>query len=1150
MDDVHVQQALNQLGMTIDELMDMHHEYGTDFSDHTHDDVELVVGDALPEGDGHDDHTHKVRRRTQDTVSTDMAPEMAGMTDDMADMTDTADADHDMTDTSVVFIDGHEHNLSIAMPVPSLTAPGWYWMPIAPPVGREGRSDASLCVTISVGYMVIIFMSGLGIISLLWGAVSGALRRWWTAARLKKSDKTGPRRAPPVVEVAPAPTSFKDEALNPTAPSIPFTRVRTLRVAQWIVASQFAIVMLMRVITRSLMGSRVTYVVTALTPSLIITGSPSYLIMGPETHQPMLPTTEAIGLGIISSFFIIPLTDPLWPDWGALILASAAISAGCVALGAARFVAEEEQLASDYAREAGAAAAPPIAVLDTNERLTVELAGSSSRRAMWVGSLCVAAVISQIIIISAVIFHRPQWMFADLAALITGKRSAENRRSQGQRARDAMVHDRRRQSQDATQLGTGRVRRLSLATPRLSLFNRNSIEPGGETSSGRSFVGTGNAVRMGPSQRMSYTGPRHVNHSTRTSMPKNVGTVNTSFNQFIDAQARISGSQPVAESMIAVAQEKAFLAAVDGSTNVAKREWSYTTAAGTARVVAGVAATSIAASSPEYQQAPVIPRSTRFDAWCNRVYRDALFVVISSDSKRRALMSHAFLIIATLALPIVSLNYSYRGVVGHVTNGTDSEMIVVMTVLSLAVLSAIKVLAEGQARTVASLFENSVTSDVVAALVSRAIAKDENPAQRRRVGGRGPSSTILRPKASWTKSARDLKACEGSSRGRFRFSSWLSRLTTLSSWTDSQRSVHSSGRGGSGRVENERDMMRSIRRLASPHGMASDGHGCDVSERGDRVPVWHAVIQAPAPALPYLTMSPLVSVIFSDIVGFSEMERQVEPDAMLAMLHSFFTKLDTILDRRAFKYQTIGDAYVVVTGFPVADTGHALTALRAAQTMHLVASTIEAPNPGKGKAGVSSAGGAGSAGGPGGPGGGGAARRPSATGPASGPGGPAAESRSDDSGDGNEQQMGPACAVPRGASSSSSDSGEDDDQIGPACSFNPGAGPAGLAVAAKPDDAMDAPNRPPRLRIGIHSGPVASSTLGIKRNTMIMIGDTFNVSSRMEKACRPGHIRMTSQTFSALPPDLHRHFNAETLTVKGKGLMDTYTVNAFAMPAV
>ena len=59
-----------------------------------------------------------------------------------------------------------------------------------------------------------------------------------------------------------------------------------------------------------------------------------------------------------------------------------------------------------------------------------------------------------------------------------------------------------------------------------------------------------------------------------------------------------------------------------------------------------------------------------------------------------------------------------------------------------------------------------------------------------------------------------------------------------------------------------------------------------------------------------------VTVIFSDIVGFTNMCSGCPPPEVFAMLHEYFNKLDLMVSSCGIlKYQTVGDAYVAVSNY-------------------------------------------------------------------------------------------------------------------------------------------------------------------------------------------------------------------------------------------
>jgi class 3 adenylate cyclase len=69
---------------------------------------------------------------------------------------------------------------------------------------------------------------------------------------------------------------------------------------------------------------------------------------------------------------------------------------------------------------------------------------------------------------------------------------------------------------------------------------------------------------------------------------------------------------------------------------------------------------------------------------------------------------------------------------------------------------------------------------------------------------------------------------------------------------------------------------------------------------------------------------PSVSVLFADIVGFTEMSRGVPPITILRMLDDLFGAFDQkALELGVEKIKTIGDSYMAVCGLPHANPAHA-----------------------------------------------------------------------------------------------------------------------------------------------------------------------------------------------------------------------------------
>ncbi|MGC1197084.1 MAG: adenylate/guanylate cyclase domain-containing protein, partial [Geitlerinemataceae cyanobacterium] len=70
---------------------------------------------------------------------------------------------------------------------------------------------------------------------------------------------------------------------------------------------------------------------------------------------------------------------------------------------------------------------------------------------------------------------------------------------------------------------------------------------------------------------------------------------------------------------------------------------------------------------------------------------------------------------------------------------------------------------------------------------------------------------------------------------------------------------------------------------------------------------------------------PDVSVLFADIVGFTQLWSRISAAELVELLNEIFSAFDRLADRHGLeKIKTIGDAYMVVGGLPIPRTDHAL----------------------------------------------------------------------------------------------------------------------------------------------------------------------------------------------------------------------------------
>lgn len=67
-----------------------------------------------------------------------------------------------------------------------------------------------------------------------------------------------------------------------------------------------------------------------------------------------------------------------------------------------------------------------------------------------------------------------------------------------------------------------------------------------------------------------------------------------------------------------------------------------------------------------------------------------------------------------------------------------------------------------------------------------------------------------------------------------------------------------------------------------------------------------------------------VTILFADIVGFTQLSAKISPERLVEVLNSLFSRFDRLVDRYGVeKIKTIGDAYMVCAGLPMPKADHA-----------------------------------------------------------------------------------------------------------------------------------------------------------------------------------------------------------------------------------
>ena len=84
-----------------------------------------------------------------------------------------------------------------------------------------------------------------------------------------------------------------------------------------------------------------------------------------------------------------------------------------------------------------------------------------------------------------------------------------------------------------------------------------------------------------------------------------------------------------------------------------------------------------------------------------------------------------------------------------------------------------------------------------------------------------------------------------------------------------------------------------------------------------------------------------VTVLFADVVGFTRLAAAYPADNLVRLLNRIFTAFDKIAERwEVGKIKTIGDAYMIASGLPVARQDHAHVIAEVALAMQTAAARI------------------------------------------------------------------------------------------------------------------------------------------------------------------------------------------------------------------
>jgi class 3 adenylate cyclase len=87
-----------------------------------------------------------------------------------------------------------------------------------------------------------------------------------------------------------------------------------------------------------------------------------------------------------------------------------------------------------------------------------------------------------------------------------------------------------------------------------------------------------------------------------------------------------------------------------------------------------------------------------------------------------------------------------------------------------------------------------------------------------------------------------------------------------------------------------------------------------------------------------------VTVMFADIVGFTNLSAQISPLELVKLLNEIFSRFDALAQRHNLeKIKTIGDAYLVVGGLSIPNNRHLSAIADMALDMQQVIAQVQTP---------------------------------------------------------------------------------------------------------------------------------------------------------------------------------------------------------------